>query len=76
MVTNVCLASIAMVDNQTFGGELAEVGIADWDREVSLAVLLEAGRRDQANLSTYKRVSTLEIVSSGRPRHGRCNGNC
>jgi hypothetical protein len=66
-----------MVDNQTFGGEVAEVGIADWDREVSLGVLLEPGRCDQANLSTYKRVSTLEIVSSSRSsRYDRSNGNC
>jgi hypothetical protein len=36
-----------MVDNLTCGGELAEVGIADWDRKVSLAVLLEAGRCDE-----------------------------
>jgi hypothetical protein len=63
-----------MVDDLTFGGELAEVGLADWDREVSVGVLLEPARCDQANLSTYKRVSTLEIL--GSTRRGRCNRNC
>jgi hypothetical protein len=43
---------IAIVDDLTFSGELAEVGLADWDGEVSIAVLLEPGRCDQANLST------------------------
>jgi hypothetical protein len=44
---------IATVDDLIFRSELAEVGLADWDRDVSLAVLLEPGPCDPRTDGQY-----------------------